>query len=378
MDLKFPDIYGADRGFNVANDVLTQTADGVPLNEIWTEFQQALAEWNRGRSTFQALFTFNTTDAFKLVPTQTSTGITFERASEFGEPKAGRAKPDYFRMGYDFGWYDLSMRYTRRFLRESSAEQVRAQQVAVQEADNRLVFSGIMSALTTKPVDVPSRPISPEGLPIYGLWDGLGDVPEKFGGKTFSGSHSHYLVSGAATVDGGDLKDLIDTIQEHGYGLRSSNEQIVIFVHPTQFETIRTFRAGVSGSPYDFIPSVSAPAYLSPVDIVGDKAPASYNGLAIEGSYGDAWLTKDYQVPEGYLIAVASSGPGSSRNPVAFREFPRSESQGLILAGTNSRYPLVESFYERGFGTGVGNRSAAAILQIKASGTYDNPIWPTT
>ncbi|QEE61603.1 hypothetical protein FVA74_08445 [Salinibacterium sp. dk2585] len=381
MELTFPDIYGADRGFSVRADVLTQTADGVSLNVIWNEFQEALTEWNQGRSAFQALFSFNTTDAYSLHAVDHKNNISFEQASEFGLAKAGRAKPDYMRMGYDFTWYDLALRYTRSFLREASAEQVRSQHAAIFEADNRLVFGGIMRALTTKPADASSRPVSPEGLPIFSLWDGLSDSkPEPFGGRTFSGGHQHYFVSGAATVDGGDLKQLIDTIQEHGYGLRSSNEQIVIFVHPTDFEAIRQFRRDSENDaahPYDFIPSVSAPAYLTDVSIIGDRAPSTYQNLSIEGSYGDAWIHKDYLVPQGYMVALASSGPGSTRNPVAFRQHSQSQNHGLILHSENASYPLVGSTYERGFGTGIENRSAAAVMQIKASGSYVNPEWPS-
>lgn len=380
MELTFPDIYGADRGFNTSADSLTQTADGVPLNEIWDEFQTALDEWNSGRTAFQALFSHATTDAFALLGKDFSNEVNFEKASEFGVPRAARAKPDFIRLGYSFDWFDLSLRYTRWFLREASAEQVRAQQIAAFEADNRMVFGGIMRALTTKPASVENRALSPEGLPIYSLWDGFADSkPEPFGGKTFNPGHQHYLVSGAATVDGGDLKTLIDHIQEHGYGLRASSEQIVIFVHPSDFDVIRTFRRDPNDAllhPFDFVPSVNAPAYLSPDEIVGDKAPASYQGLSIEGSYGDAWIHSDYLVPQGYVIAVASSGPNSDRNPVAFRQFVRPESQGLLLVSENTAYPLVGSIYERGFGTGVKNRSAAAVMQIKSSGSYENPVWP--
>ncbi|MCB8043602.1 hypothetical protein JM654_03680 [Microbacterium oxydans] len=41
-----------------------------------------------------------------------------------------------------------------------------------------------------------------------------------------------------------------------------------------------------------------------------------------------------------------------------------------------SRYPLVNSYFTRGFGVGVRHRGAAAVMQIKASGSYQNPTWP--
>lgn len=44
-----------------------------------------------------------------------------------------------------------------------------------------------------------------------------------------------------------------------------------------------------------------------------------------------------------------------------------------MIEGNWAKYPLVESFFQRGLGTGVRHRGAAAVVQIKASGTYDLP-----
>jgi hypothetical protein len=48
--------------------------------------------------------------------------------------------------------------------------------------------------------------------------------------------------------------------------------------------------------------------------------------------------------------------------------------QGLrLVKGANPDYPLIDSFYNRGFGTGVRQRGGAAVMQITASGTYTPP-----
>lgn len=376
MDSMIRDIRGADRGFHTGADVLTHTADGVGLNLLWDEFSADLAAWNATRNAIAALFTSPTTESFVQLPNG-GDRVEMEKQSEFGVPKASRVNPDYLRMGFPLDWIDGSIRYTRKFLRDATAEQVRAQHNAILEADNRLVFRETMSALTTK-VTAGNRAVNENSVTIYDLWDGSsGEVPPSYAGKTFTDNHSHYLVSGAATVDGGDLKALIDTIQEHGYGLRSTpGDRIVIMVNPAEADVIWSFRRDpddLAKDPYDFIPSVSAPAYLSPVDIVGDKAPAEFQGMAIEGSYGDAWITKNYFVPAGYVIAVAISAAG--RTPLWLREHPNAGQRGLRLLPIYERYPLVESTYEHGFGVGVRHRSAAAVMQIKASGSYENPTW---
>lgn len=384
MDLKFPDIHGADRGFNVAADVLTQTADGEDLNGIYNEFVEALALQNANRNLISRLFTFDTTDSFLQFADEPGVGEEFEPESEFGVPKSSRRDIAWLRLGFPLEFFDAASRFTHKYLRDASAEQVRLQFMDKLEQDNRMLFRQTLSAVTTRPATIDARDTNENAVPIYSLWDGLGDAtPPSFAGKTFSSNHSHYLVSGAATIDGGDLKALIDTIQEHGYGLRESNEQIVIMVRKgsANADAIRGFRRDSENpaiNPYDFIPAVNAPAYLTDETIVGDRPPATYQGLPIIGSYGDAWLFESYFIPDGYAIALATSGAGSQRNPLAFRQHRNPGLHGLRLLNPNqgSRYPLIESYYQRGFGVGVANRSAAAVMQIKASGSYVSPTWP--
>jgi len=372
----YTDITGADRGFNVGADVVTRTADGIDLNVIWTEFQSSLAEVNRIRSVISRLFTFDTTDTHALVAGD-GERTEFEEASEFGLPKAARATPTYSRMGYPIAWYDLAARYTRQFLRDASRAQVDAVHANILEADNRLLFRKTLGALTT-PGEAQARDT---GLTVYSLYRGAStDVPPPYAGRTFAPGHTHYLVSGAATVDGGDLRDLIVHIQEHGHGLRASGERLVIMVNPNEGGVIRSLRRdpdNLTQNPFDFIPSSANPAYLTDQEIVGNLPPAEFNGLPIIGSYGDALIFESHYIPSGYVLAVATGGPNYSRNPLAFRQHPSTESQGLrMIPGEAPNYPLTGAHYERGFGVAVRHRGAAAVMQIKASGTFEPPTWP--
>lgn len=382
MDLMFRDITGADRGFHASADVLTQTADGVNLNTLWDEFQAALTVSNQNRNLIARLFTYDTTRATDTLSLP-GTSADFEVASEFGVPQAQRVAPDGYLVGFPLEWYDTATRFTRKFLRDATAEEVRAVHQAVLEGDNRLLFKFTLSALTSKTTSA-NRPVNEIGVPIYSLYGGSADdQPPSFAGRSFSAGHDHYLVSGAATIDGGDLRDLTEHIQHHGHGLPSQGERVVIMVNPTEGAAIRGFRrspADLMTDPFDFIPSVTAPAYLTDETIVGDQPPASFNGIPIIGSYGDAWIFESYYIPAGYVLALGTAGPNSGRNPLAFRQHAKAESQGLLmLPGENSsvNYPLINTYYERGFGVGVRNRGAAAVMQIKASGSYVDPVWPS-
>ena len=84
MDVLFRDITGADRGFHVSADVLTQTADGVNLNTLWDEFQAALSLSNENRNLIARLFTYDTTRACgERITAITLNGVPLDPAASY-------------------------------------------------------------------------------------------------------------------------------------------------------------------------------------------------------------------------------------------------------------------------------------------------------
>ena len=75
----------------------------------------------------------------------------------------------------------------------------------------------------------------------------------------------------------------------------------------------------------DAIKSSNAPAYLMSENVVGAIPPPDYNGIAVQGSYGKAWVIETNVIPQGYVAVVASGGPNSNKNPVAFKVVARFE-----------------------------------------------------
>lgn len=357
------------RGISSAFDVPSTTIDGVDLNNLWAEYQETLDLANQRRTALSSLFTFDTTASADHVY-QTGQGDDFEEASEFGEPTSLRNGPlTSVKMGFPLRWFDKATRFTWKFLLDASAEQVSTIHAQALEADNRLLYKNVMSALFSN-----VNRTNEDGVTVYSLWNGTdGQKPLPHLGNTFTTNHSHYLVSGAATLDAGDVEDVLDTVTEHGYG-PELGDQMVVLANPQEVKVIAGFRAGVGGASFDFIPSESAPAYLTSELLVGQRPPATFEGLKVAGSYGGAYIVEDYLVPKGYIVSLATAGSNSARNPLAFRQHVRGEYQGLrLIGGDNQKYPLAESFYSRGFGVGVRHRSAAAVLQVKESGTYDVP-----
>lgn len=367
-------ISGRDRGISTQGDVLvSHSADGVDLNKIWDQLAEVLNIWNNERSSLTKLLSYPTTNVADAIP-QGISSDSFEVASEFGVPQAAREPATALPLGYDFIDYDKRSAFTWKFLRDSTAEQIRSVANRILEADNKLVNGTILKRLFT-----PTEGLNEAGHRVFGLWTGSdGIVPPPYMGQTFASNHTHYLASGATQIDSQDIEMAMAHITEHGYGL-AQGTQLLILANPTDGQYIETWRAGEesrAGGPkakHDFVRSGTAPAYLTQDTIVGQQAPGSFHNLPVSGSYGPAWLLQHAYVPTGYVVVVASGGPDSPINPVAVRQHPNPAYQGLRQIPGYGPYPLQDSFFCRGFGVGVRHRSAAVCIQVTASGSYTAP-----
>ncbi|MCC9186935.1 hypothetical protein [Mycolicibacterium mageritense] len=381
MALAVRPIFGSDGqgGFHTAGDVLVdKTADGVPLNQLWDTLGDLLGAWRAKQDALLSLLAFDTTDVAEAVP-QSLSHFQFEEASEFGEPRAGQGG-DSLILGYGFKDYDLATRYTWKYLRDATARQVEFDMNASVEADQRLRTGKVLGRLFN-----PAQKLTPEGNSEFGLWNGTdGIAPIEYLGKTFASNHAHYLVSGASVIDSADIEDSISLITEHGYGTVQGS-RILVLASENTIDTIMGFRKGEESrapvSPettgpiakYDAIPSADNPPYLSSEFIVGQTPPSEYNNLRVAGSYGAALLVPHIQIPDGYVLTVATSGANSAHNVVGMRHHVNTAYRGLRQIPGKGQYPLIDMFFQRSFGVGVRHRGAAVVTQIKAAGTYDAP-----
>lgn len=366
-------IKAASRGFNTEGDVLTQTVDGRPLNEVWAELQDALGAWNAGRDALVSALTYRVSNPIEDVP-QISLS-DFEEASEFGEP-VGVGGGTYFSMGYDFKWYDIAARFTWKFLAEASAEQVASVQNIIMEADNRLVFTKVLKAIFNNVNR--SATIRGQNFNVYPFYNADGTVPPQFGPYTFTGSENHYITSGAATIDSGDLDALDTKLSQKGYG-KTNGATMILLVNRQELATIRTFRVA-TGSSYDYVPAAGGAPWLLPTSTggvvypQGSSIPSTINGLNVAGAYGNFLIVENDYIPAGYVLAFATGGSLAATNPVGIREHQNAALRGLrLVKGRTPDYPLIDSFYNRGFGTGVRHRGAGVVMQITAAGSYTIP-----
>jgi hypothetical protein len=359
-----------DRGTNTLGDVLTQTSDGRDLNDIWGDFNAALGAWNEGRSAIVSALTYSVGEPIEDVPI-IALG-DFEEASEFGVPK-GIGGAGLKSMGYSFKWYDLAARFTWQYLAEASAGQVESIANMAFEADNRLVFKKVLSSLFRNTDRVAN--INSTNYSVYSLYNGADDTPPPFATYTHTATHDHYLVSGGAAVDSGDLDDMLDHIAHHGYGPKSG-ASVALLVNKAQMATIRAFRIASNDS-YDFIPAPNKSPFLLPANtggVANGSVPNDFSGLEVEGAYGDILIIENDYIPAGYMAMWATGGSNNLVNPVGIREHRNEGLRGMrLVKGADNNYPLIDSYYNRGFGTGIRHRGAAVIMQVKASGNYVIP-----
>lgn len=210
---------------------------------------------------------------------------------------------------------------------------------------------------------------------VYTFWNADDTVPAPYKNNTFDGTHTHFRISGAATVASGDLDEIADDFKSHGYSSENGTTQFLL-VNAVEANTIRSFRTATSDR-YDFIPAVGQPGLLlpQPQNILGTgQVAANYRGLNVIGTYGSMLIIEEDYVPAGYLVGLTSGGSANLNNPIGFRQHATASLQGLkLVKGRDADYPLIDSYYTRGFGTGVRQRGAGLIMQVKAAGLYVAP-----
>ena len=158
-----------------------------------------------------------------------------------GIPRALRELRRLSASGLQLQDYDKRLGATWRFLRSATAEQVTAQVTRIFEADNRNVSGTILRRLLD-----PAPRFNEWNHECYGLWNNDGMIPPPYLGKTFAGTHTHYLTSGSINIDSADIEDMIRHVTEHGYGrLGSQGGQLIILAHPNEVEDMTFWRAGV-------------------------------------------------------------------------------------------------------------------------------------
>lgn len=369
-------------GTHEAGDVVTQTADGVDLNSIWQDFQALLNEVNSQRTALIDFLTFSVGSPTETVA-QPGQGVDFEESSEYGEPVGSRIQPSYFQMGYTFKWYDLAARYTWQYLADATQTMVDSVANASVEAYWRLLLTQVMKT-AFNPTNLTAT-IRGNNYNVYKFYNADGVVPPTYKNNTFNGSHTHYKTTGSADLEAQDLDTMvIDDFASHGYN-DLGGYRLVVMVNTTVGNSIRNFRSAVNTAQavggnygrYDFIPAQGQPGQIIPAttQVLGQSPVANtLAGLDVIGSYGPLLIVVDDWMPGTHVLSFATGGRDNLNNPVGLRQHANSSLRGLrLVKGRSADYPLIDSFWAAGFGTGIRHRGGGIVLEITADATYDPP-----
>ena len=357
------------RGYNALADVMRQTADGRDFGALYDEFQAVAELQNDSQQRFVDLLTFKTTSPVVSVLQSLGTDHAFEEASEYGIGQSRRISPSTLDMGATFKWYDNRWAATWRYLADVSAAELQANTRAIVAADSDLVFNKVMGTVFRDSNRTVTDARTGTTYTVYGFANADGWVPPTYAGNSFNGTHTHYRTSGAATVTSGDLDEIIADFKSHGYS-QENGSQIVVFVNAAEGDVINGFRVA-TGAKADFVPAAGARFY-SPDQLVGDQPNATFAGFPVKGAYDEALIIESSRIPAGYMASLVSGGSNLPTNPIMLREHSRIKGLQLV-PGSNGDYPLVDSYWVRGFGTGVRHRLAGMVMQITASASYTAP-----
>jgi hypothetical protein len=375
------------QGYNASGDILQRTRDGQDLNAIWNSYQSSLGEFNATRQPLINLLSFTTTTVIEDI-VQPGTE-RFEKASEFGIPKALRPALTPTARAYPFEWFDARHAYTFQFLAGGPGHSTGATQRQLDaimdmmlEADNALQFEMVMKALFNNANR--TTLIDGTSYTVTALYNADSMYIPPYRGATFNpATHTHYTFSGQASqtaFDPQDHLDLASLVEEHGYN-RASGYNIIFLMNPIDANAgIVGFQRGVAKdygaavdpvSLYDFIPAAGANmAMMLPpgFTLVGGLPGNSFAGMDVAGSWGPYLVVTDRQIPQGYMAAFAVRGNDTQTNVVGIRDHENPGLRGLVLLpGNRQSYPLIDSYFVRGMGTAVGPRGAAAIMKLDAA-----------
>lgn len=361
--------FGQERGFNERADVV-QAADGTNLNEFWAEVQETIRLRNADRTSLINQLVSRVSGIVEEVNPPSE--VDFEEASEYGQPVGIKGTATRFFRGFDFKFYDLAVRYTWMFIAEAGREQLELNHNMALEADIKLEFRTIMRRLFN-PLNSNGFTEKNEPVTVFAAYNGDGEVPPAYKQNTFSGTHNHYMVSGNAAITPANVDALALQLEEHGYTLQGGYK-LVLWVNKVEADIIKTYRVA-TGAKFDFV--------INP-DYYGGAVFVPNNGTYVGGpsgrvpgeigTYGPFHIVEEGYIPAGYAVAIATGGADNLANPIGLREHANPAYRGLkVIPGQRSDYPLIDSFYRRGLGTGIRHRGALAVMQVKASGNYQVP-----
>ena len=240
-------------------------------------------------------------------------------------PKGVAPPPDDLKVGYTFIDYDKAARFTWRFLRDATAEQVRSVVTRIFAGDNQLVNGLVLRRLVR-----PGRRRQRFRHRVFGLWNGRdGIAPPAYMGVTFPATRRITSLPARQLLIQADIEDCMRAY--HRQRLRGQpGSQLIILANPAEGELIQGWRAGVESrdrraeSEVRLHPELKCAAVPTSENVVGAIPPPDYHGLKVRAHTARHGYRKQLRacrlrrccrVGRSWLAQTTRSRFGSTQNP---------------------------------------------------------------
>ncbi|MBN9393441.1 MAG: hypothetical protein J0I20_35750 [Chloroflexi bacterium] len=340
-------------GFHTIKDLAQERLTDQLVPQVQTAIQMALAEYERQKDSFLALFVMRTTQ-YKL-QFKTTAKMRLQPLDE-----QGRARPVQIFGKYDVAWplqkagiaWGLN-RQARAKMTVADAERLTA---AFLTADWLWLLEHILAALYTN-VTWTYTDDEYGALTISGLANNDSVTYQLIKGAAGPSTADHYLAQ-ASDID--DTHNPYPTIYTK-LSQRPENAGKVICLIPSNLkdDTMALANFHEAKDP-NIDPGANASSLIGSL---GVEVPGTVIGYTDK-----CWIVEWESLPDDYIIAVTSEG----EKPLAFREEPEAELQGFAQVAQRLDHPFEETHWERIGGFGAWNRVGALVYRI-GNGTYAIP-----
>lgn len=281
--------------------------------------------------------------------------MAMDEVDEFGRGDLQKT-PAGVTVGFPLRLFDLSIGWTRKFLQNTTVDQLMAQVNDARKAHEKRVQREIKRAIYT-PTNATfvDRLVDSVSLALKAFVNAdSAAIPVGPNGETFTAaSHTHYIYTASTAVAAADVTALVATVAEH-----YNTGQVVVVINSAQEAAVRALTGFVPITPTFVTPANTAAAIVAPYNRTDlNNRLIGYWGA----NYAEVWV-KPWAVA-GYLFAYMQGQP----KPLALRE-RRAGGMDLTLAVQDESYPLRAETFESEFGVSVWNRTNGAVSYIDTGG----------
>lgn len=323
-----------------------QTIAQLGEDKVWDSVDKALAAHNAIANELVTTFAQQSTDRLRRYGAVSS--MTMEEVDEDGRADAQKITAGA-NVGFPLRKFQISVQWTRDYLRRATGQEFAAQFTAATTADMRNFQKALRDALFGPTnYTILDRFVDNVSLDIKRLLNAdSADIPLGPSGTVFDGAtHTHYLARAGGSLAASDISAAITTVTEH-----FSTGQAVLYINRAQEAAVRAmttnFTAYVDAR---IIPAQNTQQVRGNLDVMNiyDRAIGLFDSAEV-------WVKP--WVPANYMFTyVQGEDP-----PLVYRTDPATASN-LEIAVEDENYPLRARTLERYFGFGVWNRSNGAVL----------------